>query len=65
MFVRGGSVVPGDYLYNAGYVGYYWSSVGRSSDRAYDLTFSSYGVAPSNNGYRYVGQPVRCVALGG
>ena len=65
MFVRGGYVVPGDYLYYAGNYGYYWSSVGRSSSYAYRLYFSSGGVGPSNSYGRYYGQPVRCVALGG
>ena len=65
MFVRGGYVSPGNILYNAGDLGYYWSSVGRSSSRAYDLTFGPYGVGPSDYYYRYVGFSVRCVALGG
>ena len=65
MFVRGGYVGPGDYLDYAGYGGYYWSSVGRSSSYAYDLGFVSGGVYPSRYNVRYVGLSVRCVALGG
>ena len=65
MFVRGGFVNPGIGLRYAGYGGYYWSSVGRSSSDAYYLYFSPYGVDPSNNYSRYYGQSVRCVALGG
>ena len=65
MFVRGGFVNPGIGLRYAGYGGYYWSSVGRSSSGAYFLRFDSGGVYPSNYDYRYYGFSVRCVALGG
>ena len=65
MFVRGGLVNPGGYLDYAGYDGYYWSSVGRSSGYAYSLIFGSGGVLPSYDNRRYYGQSVRCVALGG
>ena len=65
MFVRGGDVNPGDYLYDAGYYGYYWSSVGRNSTLAHYLGFYSGSVYPSNYSVRYYGQSVRCVALGG
>ena len=65
MFVRGGYVSPGYYLNLAGNYGYYWSSVGRSSSTAYNLYFYSGSVNPSLYGYRYNGQSVRCVALGG
>ena len=65
MFVWGGYVNPGYYLYNAGYYGYYWSSVGYNSYLAYGLYFTPYGVSPSNINDRYGGQSVRCVALGG
>ena len=65
MFVRGGDVDPGYYLNFAGHYGYYWSSVGRSSSRAYYLLFDSGGVYPSDNYYRYSGFSIRCVALGG
>ena len=58
MFVRGGTVLPGYALDGAGYYGDSWSSVGY-------LFFTSGGVIPSNNFDRYVGQSVRCVALGG
>ena len=65
MFVRGAYVYPGDSLDRAGYGGVYWSSVGRSSSRAYNLDFYSGDVYPSYDGNRYYGQSVRCVALGG
>ena len=65
MFVRGGLVDPGYNLVNAGYYGDYWSSVGRSSSNAYSLYFDSGYVYPSLNYSRYLGQSVRCVALGG
>ena len=65
MFVRGGFVNPGDYLFSAGYCGYYWSSVSSNSDYAYRLYFYSGSVYPSYGNYRYYGQSVRCVALGG
>ena len=65
MFVMGGYIHPGDRLYYAGYDGYYWSSVGRSSSFAYYLRFYSGVVYPSVNYYRYRGQSVRCAALGG
>ena len=65
MFVRGGYVDPGDYLGLAGREGDYWSSVGRSSFLAYSLFFNSGLVYPSGSNYRYYGQSVRCVALGG
>ena len=64
MFVRGGYVDPGNILYDAGY-GYYWSSVGRYSSYAYNLSFYSGGVYPSDSPSRYYGQSLRCVALGG
>ena len=65
MFVRGGFVYPGGGLDLAGNFGYYWSSVGRSSSYAYYLDFDSGAVTPSNYDLRYLGFPVRCVALGG
>ena len=65
MFVVGGYVYPGGYLYYAGLGGYYWSSVGSNSYDAYDLYFNPGGVVPSGDDYRYFGQSVRCVALGG
>ena len=48
-----------------GSYGYYWSSVGRGSSRAYNLHFFSGSVLPSGNYAREVGFFVRCVALGG
>ena len=65
MFVRGGYVYPGSNLYGAGNDGDYWSSVGRSSSRAYYLLFYSGYVDPSGSDLRYYGFSVRCVALGG
>ena len=65
MFVRGGNVGPGYALDYAGDYGGYWSSVGRSSSYAYDLSFVSGLVYPSSGNYRYNGFSVRCVALGG
>ena len=64
MFVRGGSVNPGNYLSLAGDYGYYRSSVGSSSSTAYSLYFYSGGVYPSGGPRRYIGFSVRCVALG-
>ena len=64
MFVRGGYVYPGGSLGDAGYRGFYWSSVGGSSSYAYYLYFDSGNVSPSSFG-RYYGQSVRYVALGG
>ena len=61
-FVRSGYVNPSNYLFNAGYDGYCWSSVAYSSAYAYYLYFSSSYVNPSYNVSRYYGQSVRCVA---
>ena len=65
MFVQGGYVSPGRPLYLAGNTGYYWSSVGYDSNRAYYLLFNPSGVDPSYDFYWYGGFSVRCVALGG
>ena len=65
LFVRGGNVYPGYTLNYAGNSGIYWSSVGRSSSSAYYLYFDSGTVYPSGLNYRYFGQSIRCVALGG
>ena len=67
MFVRGGRVRPGDdNLDGAGYYGYYWSSVGRSSSYAYYLDLYPSGVNPSSfSSVRHFGRSIRCVALGG
>ena len=65
MFVRGGHVDPGDSLNDAGSYGDYWSSVSYYSSDAYYLSFSPRRVYPSYSYYRYSGQSVRCVALGG
>ena len=64
MLVLGGGVNPGDCLGGTGAEGYYWSSVGRSSSRAYNLYFLSGNVYPSYSINRYRGFSVRCVALG-
>ena len=65
MFVRGSIVFPGEGLYSAGDDGYYWSSVSRNSDRAYNLYFNSGLVSLSSHNDRHQGFSVRCVALGG
>ncbi len=59
-FVYGGSVGNSS-LSNAGSRGYYWSSTASNASSAYGLYFIA-GVSPSNNGGRYVGMSVRCVA---
>ena len=66
MFVRGGYVKPGNYLYDAGGYGYHWSSVGSGSAFAYSLYFNPNGVSPSVyiNNDRNIGYSLRCVALG-
>ena len=64
MFVRGGIVIPGGSLSNAGYDGYYWSSVSDNSHLAYILYFGSSSVLPSSNEVRRNGFSLRCVALG-
>ena len=62
-FARSGFVYPdGPWLNGAGYYGYYWSSVARSSSDAHLLYFYSSHVYPSRFDYRYYGQSVRCVA---
>ena len=61
-FVRSGYVYPTNYLYGAGRLGYYWSSVAYSSSYAYYLYFDLSTVYPSNDFSRYNGQSVRCVA---
>ena len=65
MFVRGGWVIPGRYLNSAGDVGRYWSSDGFNSSYAFYLEFGPNYIDPSHGYYRYLGQSVRCVALGG
>ena len=62
-FVRSGFVVPTEYLANAGYGGYYWSSVARSTPEAYSLFFASDSVNPLDDfSTRPDGYSVRCVA---
>ena len=66
MFVRGGYVVPRDYLNYAGDNGFYWSSVSNSSFGAYPLYIEPYYVYPSTDARpREYGFPLRCVALSG
>ena len=52
-----------DALGGPGNYGYFWSSTVNSSSGAYGLGFSNTGVSPANNGSRYGGRSVRCVAL--
>ena len=63
-FVRSGYVRPyGPGLGNAGLSGYYWSSTPYSNGvSAYNLTFDTTGVSPSNYGNRYGGFSLRCLA---
>ena len=61
-FVRSGYVISTNRLDDAGYGGYYWSSVASSSSGAYSLYFLSSTVVPSGSISRYVGHSVRCVA---
>ena len=61
-FIRSGWVTPSYYLSNAGYDGYYWSSVAPVTVNAYFLYFRLRSVVPSNVTGRYTGQSVRCVA---
>ena len=61
-FVRSGYVLSTNRLDDAGYGGYYWSSVASSSSGAYSLYFLSSTVVPSGSISRYVGHSVRCVA---
>ena len=65
MFVRGGTVRPGDHLYDVGYEGDYWSSVSGGNHYAYFLGFGSGYVDPYTTPYIYRGFSIRCVALGG
>ena len=61
--MRSGYVDPDRSLLNiAGVSGHYWSGRAYSSNSAYELYFYSSRVYPSNNGSRYRGFSVRCVA---
>ena len=61
-FHPSGRVTSGS-LWSAGRYGYYWSSTAYSSTRsAYDFSFYSGGVDPSEYDTRYHGQSVRCLA---
>ena len=59
-FARGG-YVSGSSLRSSGYYGYYWSSTVNDSSTAYYLDFYATNVF-LNNGNRYYGRLVRCVA---
>ena len=62
-FVRSGFAKPTEYLANAGYGGYYWSSVACSTPEAYSLSFASDSVNPLDDfSTRPDGYSVRCVA---
>ena len=67
MFVRGGPVNSGRDMGNAGYAGFYWSSVSLYNYSAYILKFDPDYVYPSETQFitRDDGLSVRCVALGG
>jgi len=60
-FIFSGYVAYGT-MNNVGSFGNYWSSTAASDSRAYSLDFASANVYPSNDGWRYNGFPVRCVA---
>lgn len=60
--LRGGNLYR-SYLNLAGSNGYYWSSTPYGSSDAYFLGFYS-GKVYTHDDYRYIGQPVRCVAAG-
>lgn len=62
-FQYGGYVYSGK-LYDAGNVGFYWSSTARDGNNAYHLYFLSGSVSPSGANYRYFGFPVRCLVQG-
>ena len=51
-------------LYNAGLIGYYWSSTPYSSSGAYNLYFSSGYIVAGYSLNRYSGYSVRSVAAG-
>ena len=61
-FVRSGSVYSGSLRYAGSYGGYWSSTAYSSTSYAYVLYFYSGDVNPSNNGNRYDGQSVRCLA---
>ena len=48
--------------YHQGSRGYYWSSTVYSSNGAYGLILSASSIVPLNNGDKYVGFSVRCIA---
>ena len=51
----------GNFLYNAGSYGYYWSTTYINTDVAYYLSFGSTMLNPSGNNYHYAGHSVRLV----
>ena len=60
--LRGGYLAS-SYLNDAGSAGYYWASTPYGSNRAYELYVYS-GGAYMDDGLRYYGYSVRCVAAG-
>jgi len=60
-YLYGGYVYPGS-LVTVGAEGDYWSSTAYDNDRAYYLGFSSTNFYPSNNGWRFHGFSIRCLA---
>ena len=67
MFVRGALVNSGRDMGNAGYAGFYWSSVSLYNYSAYILNFNPDYVSPSKSQFvnQDDGYSLRCVALGG
>jgi len=57
----GGYISTGS-LNGAGARGNYWSSAAYANNYAYDLTFYSASVYPSNNFWRSLGFSIRCLA---
>ena len=49
-------------LYNVGSNGFWWSSTVNSTDVSRYLNLGTSSVIPQNNGYKYYGYAVRCVA---
>jgi uncharacterized protein (TIGR02145 family)/prepilin-type N-terminal cleavage/methylation domain-containing protein len=57
---RGGFWYSG--FYYQGITGHYWSSDQRSASEAFKLSFNSAGVTPIDNGSKFDGFSVRCIA---
>ena len=60
-FIPAGYVAAGS-LNDAGSFGYYWSTTAGNSYYAYYFVFGASTYNQSSGGYRYRGQPVRCLA---